>query len=78
MKLEKKKLVSMYQELLNLEYFSDFNQGTEMEKDLKLNKCLDIKIIYASYVRLVIYLFKLLLKVSVFSSVTGFLLTLPL
>ena len=75
MKLEKKKLVSIYQELLNLEYLSDFNQGTEMEKDLKLNKFLDIKRIYASYVRMVIYWFKFLLKVSVFSSVTGFLLT---
>ena len=78
MKLDKKRLVSMYQELLNLEYFSDFNQETEMEKDLKLNKFLDIRRIYASYVRWVIYLFKFLLKVTVFSSVSGFFLTSPL
>ena len=48
----------MSQELLNLEYFPDFNQATEMEQYLNLNKFLDIRRIYTSYVRLANYLFK--------------------
>ena len=59
MKLENKKLFLMSQELLNLEYFWDFNQETEMEQYLNLNNFLDIRRIYISYVRLVIYFFKL-------------------
>ena len=45
-------------EFRNLEYFSDFNQETEMEQYLKFNKCLDTRRTYTSYVRLVIYFFK--------------------
>ena len=45
-------------EFRNLEYFSDFNQETEMEQYLKFNKFLDTRRTYTSYVRLVIYFFK--------------------
>ena len=48
----------MSQELLKLGYFSDFNQETKMEQYLKLNKFLDIRRIYTSYVRLVNHWFK--------------------
>ena len=54
MKLENKKLYLMSQELANLEYFWNFNQQTEMEQYLKLNKFSEIRRIYTSYVRLVI------------------------
>ena len=36
----------------------EFNKQTEVEQYLKLNKFLDIRRIYTSYVRLVIYCFK--------------------
>ena len=59
MELENKILSLISQELLNLEYFLVFNQETEMEQYLKLNKFLDIRRISISYVRLVIYFYKL-------------------
>ena len=59
MELENKILSLISQELLNLEYFLVFNQETEMEQYLKFNKFLDIRRISISYVRLVIYFYKL-------------------
>ena len=58
MELENKILSLISQELLNFEYFLVFNQETEMEQYLKLNKFLDIRRISISYVRLVIYFYK--------------------
>ena len=58
MKLENKILFLISQELLNLEYLLVFNQETEVEQYLKLNKFLDISRTYTCYVRLVIYFYK--------------------
>ena len=65
----------MSQELLTLEYFSDFNQATKMEQYLKLNKFLDIGRIYTSYVKLVNHLFKFRSQLTLKDSALKWILT---